>query len=45
MTQCAKTDHPGTSRSIKGIESITNNLPNHKASGTDDFMGEFYQTA
>lgn len=45
MTQCTKTDHPGTSRSIKEIELITNNLPNHKVSGTDGFMGEFYQTA
>lgn len=45
MTQCTKTDHPGTSRSIKEIELITNNLPNHKASGTDGFMGEFYQIA
>ena len=29
--------------SINKIESIINNLPEHKASGPDGFTGEFYQ--
>jgi hypothetical protein len=39
-----KIDNLNRCVSTKIIESVANNFPKNKASSTDEFTGEFYQT-